>query len=318
MSELDEYHQNLMADIRREADASGVFPVEAFFDRMTERLTEAGELEVADRAYYQSGEGGQKLRIDGYAGDPRDSEGVLGLIVCDFADSEGVQTFGKGDVPPILNPLIRFLKKAKTEEFRDALNEANPAFQVSDLIITTWSQVTKVKLILISNRQYIGRDDTVKLADFGEVPITWSVWDLARFERFDRSGQAREDMVIDFATDFGAPLPALKASQTGAALESYLLIVCQGNNWPQFTTGGARGCSKPMCGLSFRHEPRRTKASRRRSRRNPSSSSPTTTAFQRQQTRYPASERLTDWQSHRSATCRSSTAPRRQDRFTVA
>ena len=43
MSELDEYHQNLMADIRREADASGVFPVEAFFDRMTERLTRPGQ-----------------------------------------------------------------------------------------------------------------------------------------------------------------------------------------------------------------------------------------------------------------------------------
>ncbi len=225
MNELEEYHQNLMADIRREADASGIFPVEAFFDRMTERLTEAGELEVADRAYFQSGDGGQKLRIDGYAGDPRDSEGVLGLIICDFADSEEAQTFGKSDVPPILNPLIRFLKKAKTEEFRDALNEANPAFQVSDLIIATWSHVTKVKLILVSNRQYIGRDDTVKLAELGDVPITWSVWDLARFERFDRSGQAREEVVIDFANDFGAPLPALKASQTGAALESYLLIV---------------------------------------------------------------------------------------------
>jgi hypothetical protein len=225
MKELEEYHQTLMADIRREADTSGILMVEAFFDRMTERLTEAGELEVADRAYYQSGEGAQKLRIDGYAGDPRDSEGVLGLIVCDFVDGDDVQTFGKGDVPPILNPLIRFLKKARTEAFRDALNEANPAFQTSDLIITTWSQVTKVKLILISNRQYIGRDDAVKLADLEDVPITWSVWDLARFERFDRSGQAREDMVIDFASDFGAPLPALKASQTGAALESYLLIV---------------------------------------------------------------------------------------------
>ena len=65
MTELDEYHQGLMADIRREADASGVFPVEAFFDQMTERLTEAGELEVADRAYYQSGEDGKRLRIDG-------------------------------------------------------------------------------------------------------------------------------------------------------------------------------------------------------------------------------------------------------------
>lgn len=225
MNELDEYHQNLMADIRREADSSGILMVEAFFDRMTERLTEAGELETADRAFYQSGEGAQKLRIDGYAGDPRDSQGVLGLIVCDFADSEDVQTFAKGDIPSILNPLVRFLKKACSNDFRDSLNEVNPAFQVSDLIISTWSQITKVKLILISNRKYIGRDDAVKLADSGEIPITWSVWDIARFERFDRSGQAREDIVIDLTKDFGAPLPALKASQSGAGLESYLLIV---------------------------------------------------------------------------------------------
>lgn len=225
MNELEDYHRNLMADIRREADASGVFPVEAFFDRMTERLTEAGEFDTVDRAYYQSGEGSQKVRIDGYAGDPRESEGVLGLIVCDFADSDTVQTFGKADVPGILNPLIRFLKKARTEQFRDSLNEVNPAFQVSDLIITTRAQITKIKLILISNRTYIGRDDTVKLTELGDVPVTWSVWDLARFERFDRSGLAREEMVVDFAEEFGAPIPALKASQAGAALESYLLIV---------------------------------------------------------------------------------------------
>lgn len=225
MSETHEYHRSLMADIRREADASGVLMVEAFFDQMTARLTEAGEFETADRAFYESGEGTQRIRIDGYAGDPRDSEGVLGLIVCDFADNDELLTFGKADIPPILNPLIRFLKKARTEAFRDALNEVSPAFQVSDLIIATWSQITKVKLILVSNRRYISRDDSVKLQDLDDVPVTWSVWDLARFERFDRSGQAREDMVIDFLGDIGTPLPALKASQTGAALDSYLLII---------------------------------------------------------------------------------------------
>lgn len=225
MSEIHEYHRSLMADIRREADASGVLMVEAFFDQMTARLTEAGEFETADRAFYENGEGTQRIRIDGYAGDPRDSEGVLGLIVCDFADSDELLTFGKADIPPILNPLIRFLKKARTEAFRDALNEVSPAFQVSDMIIATWSQITKVKLILVSNRRYISRDDSVKLQDLDDVPVTWSVWDLARFERFDRSGQAREDMVIDFSGDFGTPLPALKASQTGAALDSYLLII---------------------------------------------------------------------------------------------
>jgi hypothetical protein len=225
MNELEEYYQNLMADVRREADASGILMVEAFFDRMTERLTEAGELEVADRAFYEKTDGGQRIRIDGYAGNPRDCEGILGLIVCDFADSDEMQTFSKTDVPPILNPLIRFLKKARREDFRDGLNEVSPAFQVSDLVIATWAHVTKVKLILVSNRHYTSRDDAVKLAEVGDVPVTWSVWDVARFERFDRSGQAREDMVINFAEDFGGALPALKASQEGAALESYLMIV---------------------------------------------------------------------------------------------
>lgn len=225
MSELDAYYRNLMADVRREADASGVLMVEAFFDQMSARLAEAGEIETADRAFYESGDGTRRIRIDGYAGDPRDGEGVLGLIVCDFTEGDEPLPFGKADIPPILNPLVRFLKKARIEDFRDALNEVNPAFQVSDMIITTWSQITKVKLILISNRRYISRDDSVKLQDLDDVPVTWSVWDLARFERFDRSGQAREDMVIDFSGDFGSPIPALKASQTGAALESYLLIV---------------------------------------------------------------------------------------------
>ncbi|MBC2771114.1 AIPR family protein [Pusillimonas minor] len=225
MNELNEYLRNLMADIRREADTSGVMMVEAFFDQITARLTEAGELETADRAFYESGERAEKVRIDGYAGDPRDSEGVLALIVCDFATSDELQTFGKSDIPRILNPLIRFLQRARTEKFRDSLNEVSPAFQVSDLVITTWPQITKVKLILVSNRLYVGRDDAVKLQNLDGVPVTWSVWDLARFERFDRSGLAREDMIVDFSNDFGGPLPALKASQAGAALESYLLIL---------------------------------------------------------------------------------------------
>ena len=225
MQELDEYHQNLMADIHREADASGVMTVEAFFDRMAERLTEAGEIDTADRAFHLSGDGAQRLRLDGYAGDPRDNDGILGLIVCDFVETAEVESFDKTGLSRILNPLIRFLKEARTEAFRDSLNDTGPAFQVSDLIIATWSRVTKVKLVLISNRRFAGRGDAVDLGSIGGVPVTYSVWDLARIERFDRFGQAREDMVLDFAGEFGAPLPALKASHTGAALDSYLMIV---------------------------------------------------------------------------------------------
>ncbi|TIM46721.1 MAG: hypothetical protein E5Y55_10400 [Mesorhizobium sp.] len=225
MSDLAAYYQELMAEVRFEADVSGILTVEAFFDKVQERLTEAGELETTDRAFYESGEKGNRLRIDGYGGDPRDADGVLGLVVCDFKDTEELESIGKSDLPPLFNPLVRFLKEARKKEFRDSLNEVSPGFQVSDLIITTWSHVTKVKLILLTNRHYVGKVDAMPAGDIGGIPVTYNVWDLARFERYDRSGQAREDMVIDFEREFGGALPALKASQRGSDLDSYLMII---------------------------------------------------------------------------------------------
>lgn len=225
MNDLSAYYQELMAEVRFDADGAGILTQEAFFEKVKERLMEAGELETADRAFYESGEGSQRLRIDGYGGDPREASGVLGLVVCDFTDSIDYQTIGKADLPPLFNPLIRFLKKARQAEFRDSLNEVSPGFQVSDLIIATWSKINKIKLILLSNRHYVGRVDAHKLDSIDGRPITLNVWDLARFERYDRSGQAREEMVVDFSSEFGGALPALKASQPDTKLDSYLLVI---------------------------------------------------------------------------------------------
>ncbi|WFR99586.1 AIPR family protein [Rhizobium tumorigenes] len=225
MGDLTSYFQELMADIRYDADVSGIMTPEAFFERVKDRLTEAGELETVDRAFYDFGEGAQRLRIDGYGGDPRDAEGVLSLIVCDFKESDAPQKIGKPDLPPLFNPLIRYLKKARQTEFRDSLNEISPGFQVSDTIITTWSHITKVKLILLSNREYVGKVDAMPAGDIDGVVITFNVWDLARLEKWDGAGQASEDRTIDFAGEFGGALPALLASRASERLESYLLVI---------------------------------------------------------------------------------------------
>lgn len=225
MSDLISYFNEFMADIRYDADISGIMMVEAFFEKVKERLTEAGEVETADRAFYEFGDGAQRLRIDGYGGDPRDAEGVLGLVVCDFKDTEKLDTFGKADLPPLFNPLVRFLKKARQADFRDSLNEVSPGFQISDLVIATWSHVSKIKLILVSNREYVGKADAIPFGEIDGIPITYNVWDLARLEKWDRTGQAVEDRVIDFAGEFGGALPALRASRVSERLESYLLVI---------------------------------------------------------------------------------------------
>src|SRR5690606_15569568 len=57
------------------------------------------------------------------------------------------------------------------------------------------------------------------------VPVTMNVWDLTRLYKFIASGQTREELVIDFAEDFGSPVPLLKASEESAHFDSYIGVI---------------------------------------------------------------------------------------------
>ena len=52
--ELAEYHEELFQEIHGVADADGRFAEDAFFEVFTEALTDAGEIETADRAHHVS------------------------------------------------------------------------------------------------------------------------------------------------------------------------------------------------------------------------------------------------------------------------
>ncbi|MEC8568030.1 MAG: AIPR family protein, partial [Pseudomonadota bacterium] len=55
--------------------------------------------------------------------------------------------------------------------------------------------------------------------------ISLSVWDLKRLKQFVEQGQARADLVINFADDFGGSVPVLRASTGSDTLESYLAVI---------------------------------------------------------------------------------------------
>ena len=76
--ELEEFYNDFNQEVYGRADADGRYAEDAFFSVFCEQLIDAGELETADRAYYQTPRG---LRVDGYGGDPVASGGVLSLAL---------------------------------------------------------------------------------------------------------------------------------------------------------------------------------------------------------------------------------------------
>lgn len=226
MSELEEFNRELIADVQGDADVGGTYTTEAFFEKMGDILTEAGELDCADYAYFEgTGKNATALQVDGYGGDPRYAQGVLSLIICDFQVSEEVRGIKGDQLKSYFNRLAGFLRHALREDFREKLEETSTGFMLADLIATTWPSITKIKMILITNAEKRVRADSLPAGAVEDRPVTYSVWDLARIEKFIRSGQTREELLIDFEKDFGGAIPVLRASMGDSALESYMAVI---------------------------------------------------------------------------------------------
>ena len=226
MSELEEFHHSLIAEIQGDADAMGLYTQEAFFEKVAEILTEAGEIDQADFAFY-SGSGKKRvhLEVTGYGGDPRDAEGVLSLILCDFQVLPELRTTLAASLQGQFKKLLEFLRHARTPEFSTELEETSSGAQLADLIQTRWSVIEKIKLIFVTNADNRARVDAKLAGEIAGKPVTYNVWDLKRLQAFVEQGKARADMTVRFSEDFGGGVPVLKASGSDTAFESYIAVI---------------------------------------------------------------------------------------------
>ena len=225
MQELAEFHRELLADIRGDADALGQITAETFLEKVGEILDEAGEVGSLSPCYFQGQHKRKTVQVDGYGWDPADEEGVLSLVICEFVHSEEPQSIIKTDINKLLTRLVEFAVAAKVREFRESLEETSNGFVLADMICRIWKQINKIKLILVTNRINKATTDAQPVGSIGGIPVTSNVWDLSRLQRFISSGQTREDLVVDFAEDFDGAVPILRASSDGAPLESYIAVI---------------------------------------------------------------------------------------------
>lgn len=225
MDELAEFHRDLIAEVQGDADAMGQITAEAFLEKISDILDEAGEASGLALGFYQGQFGRKAIQIDGYAWDPMDEEAVLSLVISDFVRTELPQSIVKSEINKLFTRLVDFTAAARDRDFREGLEETSTGFVIADMMCSNWKRIAKIKLILVTNRVNSSRTDAQSIGMIGGIPVTSNVWDLSRIERFVSSGQTREDLVINFADDFEDAIPVLRASQEGSPLDSYIAVI---------------------------------------------------------------------------------------------
>lgn len=187
-NELAEFNLNICADVQRDAEGEGNLEKDAFFYLMTERLEAVGEIETSERAFVNVVVNNKTIRVDGSGGDPRDTDGILSLIVSEFHGSE-LKTINAQDAKQIFGYLRNFIISSWKSDFRMSLPSGSPIAGLASTIADAWSATTKIKLIYVTNANYSARTDAVTAGEIGGVSATYNVWDLSRFYRYENSLQ---------------------------------------------------------------------------------------------------------------------------------
>lgn len=225
MESLGEFNTLILEEVEQVVATSGISEPDAFFEKMASRLEAEGEIITADRVAYTESSSGKTVRIDGIGGDPREAEGILSVIVSDLYSEADPVKINAQFAKKVFGHLINFVAASRRASFRSGLVEGSAEAGAAETIQSAWASVTKIKLIILTNAIYSARTDAVLAGKIDGIPVTYNIWDLSRFHRYETSGQVREKIVVNFREDFGAAIPALSASSKSDLLDSYLVVM---------------------------------------------------------------------------------------------
>jgi len=218
---LEGFFSDLVLEVAAESEACGDLSEDSFFSIATDYLIDSGDITNAERvAYLRPG-----VRVDGFTGDPRDEDGILTIIVSDYCSKDTPDSLNKSGLDTLIKQAANYVSKCTSSSFVDGLEETSPVFGLADLIRTRWPEILKARIIVITNRILRIRSSTIPDIPVNGISCSVSLWDLSRLYDYVVSGKAKEDLIIDFSSDYGGALPALAAHLAETDYRSYLLVV---------------------------------------------------------------------------------------------
>ena len=188
VSELETFQRDLFQDVLQKADGEGKLQEESFFEIYTQELIEAGDITEAQYSHYDR----RGIRVDGHGEDPAQVRDLtLSVLVNDFDQSpDKVNTLTRSEMGTSFKRLSQFVTRSLDPDFRNGLEETDPAFGLTDLIATRWNSISKVRMFILTNKVLSSLVDRIDAGQINDVPRIYRQPELAVLRRL-RYGRGR-------------------------------------------------------------------------------------------------------------------------------
>ncbi len=216
-SDLTDFAANFQQDViaRSQSHAAADLVHNTFTQVMVDHLVDAQELEDGEPCYHKA----RGMEVSGY--NVEEDEETLDLFISYFTAKSPPVSVTKTEVETRIKWVLAFLGKA-LDGFHLTLEQASPVHDMAQRIHELKGKLTAVRVYLFTDGQVKG---TVRPTTSRGLPVTFHIWDIVRLHRCVSSGRQREPIEIDFAADFGGPVPCLESPGQDAACRVFLTLL---------------------------------------------------------------------------------------------
>jgi hypothetical protein len=207
------YAQRLVAEVLAAADAVSLTTSETFTRRALDDLEQAGVTENTFAAYY-AGERG--LEVSGYGSN--ESLDALDVFITDFRADPQVTWLTKADVEARFRRVLKFVQRCR-DGLKKQIDESDDVYDMCLAIEKKLPEVSRIRLFFLTNSD--ASITSLPEAEFGDIPVSYEIWDLTRFHRMTSSGTLSEPIAVEF----GDPLPCLATPTIDGTFSVFMAIL---------------------------------------------------------------------------------------------
>lgn len=214
------YREELVNEVKAQANADGSTLNEAFFDIYCQRLEEAEIIEDYQYTYFEGkGANNRNVQIDGYAYSKLDERLTLFIIPpLSYFDEK---TLTRTDADANFSKAKNFYFDA--DRVVQNAEESSEGYGLARDIVDKRLVVHILELIILTDCVTSTQIGKIESTHENGVRIDYSIYDIQRMERMDRAATGKEAVIIDLKRDFGSDgIPVLPASKT----DQYQAYLC--------------------------------------------------------------------------------------------
>lgn len=217
---MDEYKEDLVAEIKSRSESDNITDREAFFQIYCEKLEESELIEDYHYLFFNGkGSRNRTVQIDGFAYSELDEKLVLFIIPKLAYYNE--ETLTKTIAENHFNKAIAFY--FDVDKVVEGIEESTEGYDLARDIMNKKMKVSIIEIILLTDYRKSKTIDIIESTSLNGIRVDYTIFDLDRIESMDEAINGKEALVIDLPNDFNCDgMPVLPASKT----DSYEAFLC--------------------------------------------------------------------------------------------